>query len=104
MQILTEGSSPFSLQPGPSIRESTGDREAQLREKGLEYPEGRRRAEGSSTTEWQGGQTLREEQGKKKKLGQSKRNQDGEREKREVEEKRKLGKGSRTDRPGEGRR
>lgn len=83
MQILMEGSSPFSPDPRPLFQERTGDKEAQLREKGLEYPEGGR-AEGSSATEWQAGETLTEEQGEKKKneLGQSTRNRGGEREQR----------------------
>lgn len=104
MQILMEGSSPFSPDPRPLFQERTGDKEAQLREKGLEYPEGGR-AEGSSATEWQAGQTLTEEQGeKKKKRARPEHKKPGWGERTEVEEKRKLEKGSRTDRPGEGRR
>ena len=47
-----------------------GDKEAQLRMKGLVNPEGRRKAEGSSATGWQRARTLVEEEGEKKqKLG-----------------------------------
>ena len=67
-----------------------GDKEAQLRMKGLVNPEGRRKAEGSSATGWQRARTLVEEEGEKNKSWAGARATWGRRNEIEVEENRRA--------------